>query len=248
LESYFRSVKATRLRAAEQLLERVKPFCPTGRWLDVGCSWGWLLTTAKEHGFQAEGIEPSAPAAAAASAAGHTIHHGLFPQALPHAARYHVISLMDVLEHLDDPVAALQAARAALEPRGVLVLQVPDRGCFLYRLAHWLHMASGGRCSFALARLWLLDFDFPHQTYFTRPALVRLLEQQGWQILEQWRSPLGRPTEALDRVRYTRSNQGLPITDALVALGVAGIQVLDNACGHGGLLNVLATPREAHPC
>lgn len=239
LDKYFRSVKATRKRSYATLVQRVQKWVPSGSWLDVGCSYGWLLQSIAEHGFRGEGVEPSQHAAEHARQAGLTIHTGLFPQAVASDQQYHVISFMDVLEHLEEPLEALIAARKMLAAGGVLVIQVPDQACFLYRTAEWMHRGSGGRLGFALRRLWLLDFDFPHRTYFNRTALT-LLDHAGWQVCSAWRSPLGSPTEAFDRVSYATQSGLSAVTNSLVALGVAGIQLADNACGHGGLLTVIA--------
>ena len=62
-EKYARSVKTTRERSYAELLRRVQCYVPHGDWLDVGCSYGWLLAYLTDHGFQAEGVEPSVLAA-----------------------------------------------------------------------------------------------------------------------------------------------------------------------------------------
>jgi 2-polyprenyl-3-methyl-5-hydroxy-6-metoxy-1,4-benzoquinol methylase len=240
LEQYFRSVKATRERSYAQLLSQVKQVVPNGSWLDVGCSYGWLLHAISQHGFQGEGIEPSHAAAEHARQAGLTIHTGLFPQDLASDQRYNVISFMDVLEHLEEPHTALLEAKRRLLPHGALVIQVPDQACFLYRLAEWMHRSTSGKLGFAWRRLWLLDFDFPHRTYFNRTALTRLLELAGWEVRACWRSPLGDPVQAFDRVSYARQAGFSLLTNSIVACGVASIQLADLACGHGGLITVIA--------
>jgi 2-polyprenyl-3-methyl-5-hydroxy-6-metoxy-1,4-benzoquinol methylase len=246
LDRYFRSVKATRERSYDELWQRVRPLKTAGRWLDVGCSYGWLMEYMQSRGFEMAGVEPSSDAAAHAEKNHLRVYHGLFPEAVPAQEKFDVISFMDVLEHLPTPAQMLSAARELLHPQGLLIVQVPDQECFLYRLAEWLHWGSGGRCSFALERLWLMQFDFPHQTYFTLQSLQHLLTQQAWNIHAAWRSPVGNPREALDRVSYTQSNRHASWQDLLVALGVAGIQLADSACGHGGLLTLIASPTTNH--
>jgi len=232
---------ATRLRSYEALLHRVKKHVPAGAWLDVGCSYGWLLKHVTEKGYRSEGIEPSVPAAKRASDEGLQVRTGLFPGALGKDDRFDVISFMDVLEHFENPADALEATRIHLAPGGVAVLQVPDQACWLFRLAEAMYRLSGGRISFALRRLWLDGFDFPHQFYFTRHSLALLLERSGFKILDWERTPIGHPAEALDRVAYAK-NSSSRLSATAVGLAVGLINAVDAACGHGGLLTMIARP------
>ena len=241
-EKYFRSVMATRLRSYDTLLRRVKKHVSTGTWLDVGCSYGWLLKHVSEDGYRGEGIEPSTPAAKRATDQGLQVRTGLFPAALGNAERFDVISFMDVLEHFEHPAEALEATRIHLAPGGVAVIQVPDQACWLFRLAEAMHRVSGGRVSFALRRLWLDGFDFPHQFYFTRCSLSLLLNQTGFEVLDWQRTPIGHPAEALDRVAYAKDS-GSRVSSLAVGLAVGLINAVDAACGHGGLLTMIARPR-----
>jgi len=243
LEKYERSVRATRESSYDKLLAHVAPITPQGNWLDVGCSYGWLLSRLKRSGYHGFGVEPSEQAARDATAQGLAVTCGLFPQESGPQPHYSVISFMDVLEHLIDPPATLQAARKLLEPSGVLVLQVPDRACSLYQIAESLCRYSGGRLDFALRRLWLADIDFPHRFYFSLRPLTELMHRADFEVLDWYRSPIGSPRQALDRVGYLdgRPSWG----QRCVALAVAGIGIVDAIAAHGGLLTLIARPRKA---
>ena len=241
-EKYFRSVMATRLRSYSALLDRVKSQVPGGKWLDVGCSYGWLLQYVQGQGYAGEGIEPSAAAASRAEQQNLRVRTGLFPAALKDSEQFDVISFMDVLEHFENPGAALEATRERLSPGGVVVIQVPDQACWLFRVAEGMYRLSGGRISFALRRLWLEGFDFPHQFYFTRQALSLVLQQSGFEILDWQRTSIGHPAEALDRVAYAERG-GSRLRSAFVGMSVGLLNAVDNACGHGGLLTMIARPR-----
>ncbi len=238
-EAYDRSVRATREASYSSLLERVRGRVAVGRWLDVGCSFGWLLERVEAGGYRGFGIDPSLAAVAEARQAGRQVCAGVFPQSLGEA-RFEVVSFMDVLEHLADPAAALRSAASHISGDGVLVVQVPDRDCFLYGSALALARASGRRLGFALRRLWLHGFDFPHLWYFSQRSLRALLGRSGLEVLELRRIPIGAPGQALDRVRYAGS--GRKLFDATVAAGVAALNGLDAALGHGGLIEALARP------
>jgi SAM-dependent methyltransferase len=240
-EKYFRSVMATRLRSYSALVNRVKKQVPSGKWLDVGCSYGWLLKYVNEHGYQGEGVEPSVAAASRAVQEDLRVRTGLFPGALEKSEQFDIISFMDVLEHFENPGEALEATREHLSPGGVVVIQVPDQACWLFRVAETMYRLSGGRISFALRRLWLDGFDFPHQFYFTRTTLAFLLRQSGFEVLDWQRTSIGHPAEALDRVAYAEGS-GNRLRTAVVGLSVGLINGVDAVCGHGGLLTMIARP------
>lgn len=243
-DRYLRSVGATRQHSYDRLLKEVGQFAKEGTWLDVGCSYGWLLERARDAGFEALGIEPSSAAAREARTHGLHVVEGLFPEAMPANTTPAVISFMDVLEHLPDPVEALVAAKEQLASNGVVVVQVPDQTCLLYQLAEAMCRMTGGRSSFALRRLWLVGFDFPHRFYFTQQTLRTAMTAAGLQVLRTYRTPIGSPADALDRVAYTQVGR-VSLKDRCVALGVAGINAFDALTGYGGLLTMIAGKLES---
>jgi SAM-dependent methyltransferase len=222
------------------MLARVRSLAAAGRWLDVGCSFGWLLERVEASGYRGFGLDPSLGAVAEARVAGLRVSAGIFPETLNPEARFEVISLMDVLEHLADPIAAIRNVARLTADEGVLIVQVPDRDCLLYGSAVALARLAGQNLGFALRRLWLAGFDFPHLWYFTEPALKSMLEFGGMEVLDLRRIPIGSPSQAIDRVRYAGSGRAL--ADAAVAGGVAVLNGLDAALGHGGLIEALARP------
>lgn len=239
-DRYLRSVGATRKNSYDRLLREVQPFAANGTWLDVGCSYGWLLERAHEAGYEVQGLEPSTAAAVEARTLGIPVIEGLFPNDVPGDMQAVVISFMDVLEHLPDPVSALSAAKQHLTPGGVVVVQVPDQTCLLYQLAETMCRMTGGRSSFALRRLWLVGFDFPHRWYFTRKTLQTAMNAAGLRVQRTYRTPIGNPQDALDRVAYTQAGQ-VSLKDRCVALAVAGINAVDTLSGFGGLLTMIAS-------
>lgn len=243
-DMYAQSVKATREASYDELLERVSAFVASGRWLDVGCSYGWLLRRAKTAGFDVFGVEPSPEAAEQSRAAGLDVTTGMYPDVVGAGAPYSVVSFMDVLEHLPDPVRVLESTASQLTPDGVVVVQVPDQACLLYFAGRFLCRWSGGRMDFALKRLWLTELDFPHRFYFNLQSLTLAFSRAGFEIVDWHRAPIGAPGQARARVGYMNSQRG--VSSLLVAAGVAGINAVDSLCEHGGLLVAIARPRRSH--
>lgn len=118
---YFASVKA-HLNASVSLTEK-----PT--LLDIGCAEGtWLSLW---PGCRRVGAEYSAVHRAKISADG---AEAVDPDELDGVGRFSVVSLFDVLEHLEDPRASLLKIKEHVAEGGCLILGVPDMGKVAARL------------------------------------------------------------------------------------------------------------------
>jgi len=114
-------------RAREEFLlrrfRRILPADGRRRILDVGCGDGVLLDRLTPWGH-AEGIEPDAKTLGP-DAAHRRIHLGPFDASFRPEAPFDLVLFLDVLEHLDDPVASLTRARELLRPGGKVFVSVP---------------------------------------------------------------------------------------------------------------------------
>lgn len=157
-----------RARWGEQsILEQLVP----GRALDIGCGAGGWLAEAAAHGWRADGLEPNQAAATRAcqriAGAGRVTVSTLEDAPRPPQG-YDLIRMSHVLEHLPDPLLALQRASAWLDPGGVLVLQVPN-------WSSWERRVFG--------RLWF-GLDIPRHTWhFGGHQLERLLGRAGLEVI-----------------------------------------------------------------
>lgn len=97
--------------------------CPAGV-LDVGCGAGEFLLTLPA-GMPKYGVEPSLAAAAAARARGVPILARTLAQLAPEA-RFDVITMIDVVEHVADPGELLSQALRHLVPGGSLIIATGD--------------------------------------------------------------------------------------------------------------------------
>lgn len=144
------------------------------RLLDIGSGPGFFVKTAVEQGWHAEGIEPSRQAAAHARAMGLAITEGFFGrETAKHLGRFDAVHMNNMLEHVPDPAALVEAARDLLEPGGVLCVGVPNDFSPLQSAA----AASG------MAPWWVAP---PHHlNYFDFDSLTRLLERHGLRPVER---------------------------------------------------------------
>lgn len=140
------------------------------RLLDVGCGSGELLSEYHALGWTTFGIEPSTAAAARATESSLRVVNGAFPDdanLLADCAPFSVIVMSNVIEHLPDPGAALDAAWRLLEDGGRLLLWAPVCDGWQQRLwpAHWYNL------------------DPPRHLHIpSRRGLRALLRQHGFEV------------------------------------------------------------------
>jgi SAM-dependent methyltransferase len=97
------------------------------RLLDVGAHAGRFIHLAQQAGWTPEGIELNPRTASFAAARTGLPVHSMNVNRMPlHNRAYGAVTLIDVLEHVPDPVPLLSAAAAALEPNGWIVVKVPS--------------------------------------------------------------------------------------------------------------------------
>ncbi|HWL15386.1 MAG TPA: methyltransferase domain-containing protein [Opitutus sp.] len=145
-----------------------------GTAVEVGCAEGTLLRHLRDRGWRAVGIEPDAKTAAAvAERTGLEISAGAFPKIA--APTCDLFIACDVLEHIPEPLAFLRAARAALQPGGVLFLQLP--------------LLERTEPDFGPMNERVFDVQ-EHVFIYSRDSVATLLETAGFAVLENetaWR-------------------------------------------------------------
>jgi len=105
-------------------LQRLKPKGGWNRILDIGCGDGLFFPILSKFG-DVEGVEPVAELVNPENPYRSRIQIRSFDESFRPEKRYSLILMLDVLEHLDDPVAALRHAVELLEPDGTFVATVP---------------------------------------------------------------------------------------------------------------------------
>jgi len=134
------------------------------RYLDVGCSTGFVVEAAQARGWEAIGIDLNPSAIEYGRSLGLDLRTAALEEAGFGDASFDAVSLFDVLEHLIDPVSTLRACARLLRPGGIVFLYVPN-----YDSASRLLMGRDAH------------FIWPthHLNYYT-PATIRdLMTRQG---------------------------------------------------------------------
>ncbi len=117
-----------RRATARRILDLIGRHVPAGRLLDVGCGHGLLLDEARRRGFDVLGLELSRTAAGyARDVLGLPVSEQPVEAFAERAdERFDAIVLADVIEHLEDPAAVLDACAGLLADGGVLCVITPD--------------------------------------------------------------------------------------------------------------------------
>ena len=148
------------------------------RLLDIGCGSGEFLVYAKSRGFDTVGIEPSLEAASEAGAKGFEVHCSSFEEFCCHYNRgseeelFGSIVMLNVLEHVPDPVNLLQATKALLKPGGILCVRVPN---------DFSEIQLAAQRKVGKEAWWVAVPD--HINYFNFDSLNLLLSELGFNVV-----------------------------------------------------------------
>lgn len=96
-----------------------------GRVLDVGAGEGRNVMRLRQRGIDAIGLEPNRAAVEAARRAGLPMVEGMF-ESSDVMGPFDAILFDQVIEHFDDPVAAMRRARELLAPNGRVAILTPN--------------------------------------------------------------------------------------------------------------------------
>ncbi len=149
------------LASYSRVLRKLRKNCNLQTILDVGCGKGEFVWAALGQGCAIEGLELSIEAVSIARSLGLPVQQrNLFSSQLD-SRRWSAITMFEVLEHVDQPMAMINRATDLLEPGGILYLTTPNYNS-LDRLV--------------LGAQWEV-FHPEHITYFSTRGLVHLIQR-----------------------------------------------------------------------
>jgi 2-polyprenyl-3-methyl-5-hydroxy-6-metoxy-1,4-benzoquinol methylase len=165
-------------RLALEWLRRYGP--PPGglRLLDIGgaCS---LIPKELERWGQVQVIELDADTAQFARARlGLDVREGRFPDDAPVRGSFDVVTMLDVLEHIEDDGASLRAARGLLKPEGILLVTVPALSWLWSDHDVVLHHCRRYTRGELTAKLEGAGFSVPRISYYTSLLLPELVAER----------------------------------------------------------------------
>jgi glycosyltransferase involved in cell wall biosynthesis/2-polyprenyl-3-methyl-5-hydroxy-6-metoxy-1,4-benzoquinol methylase len=146
---------------------------PPGRTLELGCAHGGFVALMRQAGFEASGLELSPWVSAfAREAFGVPVLQGPVEAQAIEPGSLDVIVMMDVLEHLEDPVGTMRRCFELLKQDGIVLVQTPQ-----YREGATLEQLGAAEDPFLLL---LKSID--HLFLFSRSSVERFFHELGAQV------------------------------------------------------------------
>lgn len=107
------------------LVAKIEEFVPArGDILEVGAGEGLILDQLGQRGFVCDGCDVDVTAVLLAKQKGNSVELGSIELYIGRAKKTDAVLLCDVLEHVENPIAVMAAAR---EIADVVVIAIPDR-------------------------------------------------------------------------------------------------------------------------
>jgi SAM-dependent methyltransferase len=137
--------------------------------LEIGCAHGFFLKEAQKS-FEVYGIELAPGAVDACHRAGlKDVHHGIADEeTLGRIGPVDAIVMLDVIEHLPDPIETLRRCNKILKPGGVLIISTGDFGSPVARFA---------------GRHWRLMTPPQHLWFFSRQSFANIASSLGLKMI-----------------------------------------------------------------
>ena len=175
-----------RRRDARVRLRWLAQHARSGRLLDVGAAGGAFVLEAGRAGYAAWGIEPTPVfAARARERLGLDVRTGTLEEIALDPGSVDVVTLWHVLEHVPEPLIALELLHRALRPGGTLAIEVPNYGS-----------AVAGRMGAA----WTSLQPDVHVNQFSASSLCATVERAGFAVAELSTVPITPYLPALRRL------------------------------------------------
>ena len=155
----------------------LKKYAPGKRIMDVGCGTGELIGFLENKGFETMGIEPSFYAVAVATQKGINAQQATLEEyfdswSFENNHKHHSITLINVLEHVPNPVSIIDLLKRVLEPDGLILIRVPNE---------FNDLQLAAQKKFDCPPWWVAIPD--HINYFNLHTLSHMLDMLGFETI-----------------------------------------------------------------
>jgi len=153
--------------------------------LDVGCDIGLTVKSLEENGYYSEGVEISSVGAKIAKEKTGIKVHNMELGSYKSEVEFDGVLLLDVLEHLYNPIKVLKECASHMKIGGYIFIHVPHHGGISTRFKRFLHKKG--------LKKGYKHFGFPAHIYaFDRRSLKAILTKSGFETVhyESWPSSI----------------------------------------------------------
>ena len=158
--------------------------------LEIGCGGCVILEGLKNRGYDVVGVDSSPFAVKEGAKKGVKVITAFFPTPLI-TEKFDLAFHVDVLEHIHKPLDFLKQIREALNPDGIVIVNVPDA----------TESIEIGDISMAMHQ---------HLNYFTESSLVAMLQSAGFEVLQVVKAGYGGSRYAAARRSENAKGNSIP--------------------------------------
>jgi 2-polyprenyl-6-hydroxyphenyl methylase/3-demethylubiquinone-9 3-methyltransferase len=156
------------------------------RILDVGAGGGLFLNLMRSRGANVFGIEPSSTRIKFAQQryglelSAYTVEHPYWQEG--YRDYFDVVTIWDVIEHVNSPVDLLQNAGNLLRRDGFLFIDTPARDAFYYRVGQLTYFLTAGRWP-SFLNLMYSNERYGHKQILSSHQLIRIVTDRCFQVI-----------------------------------------------------------------
>lgn len=146
--------------------------------LDVGCGLGEFLNRCIKEQHQVVGIEITKSIVDQLVSEGLEVYYKTLSEFCNTQQHYDWVACIDVIEHMRDPLAAIESLASLVKKQGLLLVQTPNGDA----------IAAYGKNAYGLC------VDQEHLNYYRPDQLIRLFEHHGLSLVCKTYLPSSRPS------------------------------------------------------
>jgi SAM-dependent methyltransferase len=168
---------AYRRKILQREAEAIKKIKPAGNLLDLGCATGTFFENFQSRDWRLYGVDSSFLGVGAARTRYNAdVFCGTLREAEYPTEFFDVVTILDTLYYVPDPLAELTEARRILKNDGLLAVELPG-------LTYSLLRERGPVC-WLLDRKWMRGFGSVHLYHFSPSTTRLLLQRTGFRVIK----------------------------------------------------------------
>ncbi len=161
--------EASKRKRARKIIKRILKFKRRGKFLDIGCSAGFILEAARKKGFEPYGVEISPHALRyVREELKLEVFEGYLEDAVFPDSFFDVVTMYNLLEHVSDPTRLLIEIRRIIKSDALIEIWTPN---------------IGHKRAQRMGREWP-NIISEHLYYFDLESLRKLLEKTGFYLFK----------------------------------------------------------------